>query len=305
MEGLEGGAPVGVETDVLVDRRADAVAVVGDREFREVERVAGGVDHDLVDARQRLLGIGRADLERAHLRVGVRAERRDEPCHVAGRDERLVTLHVDVDVGGPALRHFPHAIGARWVRGRGEDGGDAVRVADVHDLLGVGGHEHVAELRRAPRRLPRPADQRAPGDLPQELARQGGLPGSRRRANPGVRKNEAKTWTMAETVFSRGRAVLAVCTWSVTQWKIKEAISRPPSVRPAFRAPASRCAMEAGTASEGIQFNTTPSAISPASSSISGPSAASTMRTGAGGATRRKFFTREKTPSKFTRSPAV
>ena len=75
---------------------------------------------------------------------------------------------------------------------------------------------------------------------------------------------------------------------------MNDAISNPRAFAAAFRAPASRCSIERGTVSGGIQFSTTPSAISPASSSISGPSAASTMRTGraGGGAVRRKFLTR-------------
>ena len=92
--------------------------------------------------------------------------------------------------------------------------------------------------------------------------------------------------------MSRASAARAAFTSSVTHVRMKEAISKPSSVRPALFAPASRWAMDAGTASGGIQFSTTPSAISPASSSISGPRAASTMRTGAGGAVSRKFFTR-------------
>ena len=92
--------------------------------------------------------------------------------------------------------------------------------------------------------------------------------------------------------MSRASAVRADSTSSVTHVRMKQAVSKPSSGRPARRAPASRCAMEAGTASGGIQLSTTPSAISPASSSISGPSAASTTRTGAAGALSRKFFTR-------------
>ena len=94
--------------------------------------------------------------------------------------------------------------------------------------------------------------------------------------------------------MSRASASRAAGASSVTHVRMNDAISNPASVRPAVRAPASRCVIEAGTVSDGIQFRTTPSAISPASSSISGPRAARTTRTGfaGGGAARRKFLTR-------------
>src|SRR5215470_1039075 len=60
---LERSAPIGIEPDVLEHRRADAVAVVRNRELGEIQRMAIGVDDDLVDAGQRLLGVRRADLQ--------------------------------------------------------------------------------------------------------------------------------------------------------------------------------------------------------------------------------------------------
>ena len=94
--------------------------------------------------------------------------------------------------------------------------------------------------------------------------------------------------------MSRASVSRAAAASSVTQVLMNEAISKFSSVRPARRAPACRCARDAPTASGGIQLSSTPSAISPASSSISGPSAARYTRTGAfgSGAVRRKFFER-------------
>ena len=111
---------------------------------------------------------------------------------------------------------------------------------------------------------------------------------------PALLKKLAYTSTIAYPVMSRARVACAAGASSVTHVLTNEAISKPWSVRPAFRAPAWRRSTEAGTASGGIQLRTTPSAISPASSSISGPSAPSTTRTGraGGGAVILKFFTR-------------
>ena len=94
--------------------------------------------------------------------------------------------------------------------------------------------------------------------------------------------------------MSRASVSRAAAASSVTHVRTNEAISKLSSVRPVLAAPAFRCSIEAGTASGGIQLSSTPSAISPASSSISGPSAARYTRTGAfgGGLVSRKPFTR-------------
>src|SRR5439155_13938603 len=113
VEGLERGAPVGVEADVLEASDASSVAVVRDRVLREVERPAVGGADDLVHVRVvRLVG-QEPDLERRHLGARALPERRDEERDVARRDQRLVALDVHVHVGGARLRDLPDAVRSR------------------------------------------------------------------------------------------------------------------------------------------------------------------------------------------------
>src|SRR5207245_5414387 len=113
VEGLERGAPVGVEADVPEASDASSVAVVRDRVLREVERPAvGGADH-LVHVRVvRLVG-QEPDLERRHLGARALPERRDEERDVARCDQRLVALDGHVHVGGARLRDLPAAVRSR------------------------------------------------------------------------------------------------------------------------------------------------------------------------------------------------
>ncbi len=178
MEAVERRGPVRVEPDVLVAHGMDPVAVVGDRVFREVEGTALGVAHDLVDAGFRqLLGAG-ADAERAHLGLRAPLERRHQKLEVSRGDQRLVALDVHVHVGLMMARDLPHAVRARLMSGAGQDGGDPQARADPHDLIGIGGHEHIPEGARPARAVPHVPDHRPPGDLAQDFAGQarGGEP---------------------------------------------------------------------------------------------------------------------------------
>jgi len=145
-EALEGGAAVGVEAEVLEIRHcAGVVAVEGDGGAREVEgpAVGGGDDFDGV-------GVGDVfgtaeDFERGDVDGGV-GERREDVRDVVGMQERLVALDVDVDVCGELLADGVEAVGAAGEFGCGEDGGDVVGGAEVHDLGTVGGDDDVVEL---------------------------------------------------------------------------------------------------------------------------------------------------------------
>ena len=74
--------------------------------------------------------------------------------------------------------------------------------------------------------------------------------------------------------MSRASASRAGAGSSVTHVRTYTVTSMSDRLRPARLAPASTWRIEAGTAAGGIQVSTTPSATSPASSHILGPSAA-------------------------------
>src|SRR5207249_4954938 len=166
---------------------------------------------------------------------------------------------------------------------------------------------------RPPRRFVHADDQRLARDVAQHLAGQprgrqargNHTEGGEGRAHGNVRrvrKSAARASPPAPAAGANGRSR----GW-VRPARANGAVSRASSVRRPRRAPVSRRLIEAGTVSGGIQFRTAPSAISPASSSISGPSAARKTRTGSvgGGAVSRKFFTLWNAPSTLTRSPAA
>ena len=76
---------------------------------------------------------------------GLSIMRADEVVDRAGREQRLVALHVDVELGGDLVGDLGHAVGAGAVRllrhhhiraELGRDIGDAVVVGGDDDLLG-------------------------------------------------------------------------------------------------------------------------------------------------------------------------
>src|SRR5262249_17819801 len=111
MKRLETGAAVAVEADVLpIDDAALAVAVEWNGEPREVERVAMHVGDHLIRRSRRHFVRRRADLEGGHLDLWLGQERPDELLDVPSRHQGLVTLDVQVHVGGAALGDLPDAI---------------------------------------------------------------------------------------------------------------------------------------------------------------------------------------------------
>src|SRR4030095_2007292 len=96
---------------------------------------------------------------------------------------------------------------------------------------------------------PRPSRNRAdtcftaPARSPE---RQAAFTASTSSTKPALRKRPAYGPTVAYPVMSRASASRAAGASSVTHVRTNDAISNPASVRPAVRAPASRCLMEAG-----------------------------------------------------------
>lgn len=173
-EAFEGGAAVGVDAEVLaVAGESDAVAVKGDGGAGEVEgaAVGGGDDLDGVGVGD---VVGRAgDGEGADLDAGV-AEEVEQGREVIGREERLVALDVEVDVGADGLGDGVDAVGAAGAVGGGEDGGDAAGLAEVEDLVGVGGDEDTVEKGAGAGGAIDPGDHGVAGDFAEDFAGEAG-----------------------------------------------------------------------------------------------------------------------------------
>lgn len=162
-EALEGGLAVGVEADVLPVLRRGSVTVVWDGGPGEVEGAAvGGGDY--------FYGVGVGDVfGRAedfeggdfHVLLGEGAE---EGGEVLGFEEGLVALDVDVDVGVVVAGDGVDAVGAAGEVGRGELDGPMVEVAELGDLVGVGGDEDAVELGAGAGGVVHPGEHGASGD---------------------------------------------------------------------------------------------------------------------------------------------
>jgi hypothetical protein len=180
-EAVEGGFAVGVEADVLPILRCGVgadlsvvgapVAVVGDGGAGEVEgaAVVGGDDFDGVgvgDVLRRAEDFESGDYD---VRFSEGSQERGE---VLGFEERLVTLNVDVDVGGEELRHGVDAVGSAWEVGGGELDGPIVLMAEIGDLCGVCRDDNAGELRAGDGGFVDPGEHGAAGDGTKDFARQ-------------------------------------------------------------------------------------------------------------------------------------
>ena len=148
-------APVRVQPDVLVAERAagaSAVAMVGQRAAREVERVAVAVGDHLhhVRVRRAPRACGSAVLIVAIGSAAVGAQRRDRRLDHRRVEQRQVALHVDDHVGVERARHLGDAVGAGAVRAAGHHHVAAEAAHRGADALVVGGDQRRAR-HRAPR----------------------------------------------------------------------------------------------------------------------------------------------------------
>ncbi len=91
-----------------------------------------------------------------------------------GFEEGFVTLNVDVDVCLVELGDGVDAVSATGQLGGGELDGPAVLVAEIDDLLGVGGDEDVIELGAGLGCGVDPGEHRAASDGAEDFAREAG-----------------------------------------------------------------------------------------------------------------------------------
>jgi hypothetical protein len=168
-ETLEDGFAVGVETDVLPVLRCDSVTVVWDGGSGEVEGAAvGGGDY--------FYGVGVGDVfgraedfEGGDLDV-LLGEGAQEGGEVLGFEQGLVALDVDVDVGVMVPGDGVDTVGAAGEIGRGELDGPLVAVAELGDLVGVGGDEDAVELGAGVGGVVDPGEHGASGDGAEDFA---------------------------------------------------------------------------------------------------------------------------------------
>jgi hypothetical protein len=130
---------------VLPVLRYGSITIVGDGGAGEIEGAAvGGGDYfDCVGVGD-VLGSAE-DFEGGDfdLRLGEGAE---EGGEVLGSEEGLVSLDVDVDVGGDSLPDGVDAVGAAGQVGGGELDRPVVLAAEVGYFVGVGGDDDTVEL---------------------------------------------------------------------------------------------------------------------------------------------------------------
>ncbi len=100
--------------------------------------------------------------------------------------QRLITLHVDVDVGIDGLRDFVNAIGAAAMLGRGQAIAPAILPADGGNLLRVGCHDDILQLGAGARGFVNMREHGTAGDVAKDLARQPGGGESGRNDGDGV-----------------------------------------------------------------------------------------------------------------------
>jgi len=153
--------------------RRDAIAVVWDSGSGEVEGAAvGSGDY--------FYGVGVGDVfGRAedfeggdfHVLLGEGAQ---EGGEVLSFEEGLVALDVDVDVGVVVAGDGVDAVGAAGEVGRGELDGPLVAMAELGDLVGVGGDEDAVELGAGAGGIVNPGEHGASGDGAKDFAREAG-----------------------------------------------------------------------------------------------------------------------------------
>src|SRR6266852_3111819 len=252
VERVERCFPIRVEARVFVAHDADPVAIVRDWMLREVERPAVDAADDLVHVRVgHLVGL-EADLERGHLGVGTLTERTDEEPDVVRCDQRFVTLDIHVDVGGARLRDLPDPISPRRVLGGRHDRGDAERRARADDLLGIGRHQQVGEIRRPPGRFVHVDDEGLAGDLAEDLAGQAG--------GPKTGRNDAEDSELGSVAHGKARKVRSCASRAPSAMRSRQNAGGPTTPRPSrnrgdtcftapARSPARQAAFTASTSS--------------------------------------------------------
>jgi len=147
------------------------ISIIGDGGAGEVEgaAVGGGDDLDCVGVGD-VLG-GAEDFEGGDFDVRL-CEGAEEGGEVLGLEEGLVSLDVDVDVGGDELGYGVEAVGAAGEVGRGELEGEVVLAAEVGDFFGVGGDEDAVELGAGFCGFVDPGEHGFAGDDAEDLARE-------------------------------------------------------------------------------------------------------------------------------------
>jgi len=158
---------------VLPVLRGGSIAIVRDGGAGEVEGAAvGGGDY--------FYGVGVGDVfGRAedfeggdfHMLLGEGAQ---EGSEVLRFEEGLVALDVDVDVGVVVAGDGVDAVGAAGEVGRGELDGPLVAMAELGDLVGVGGDEDAVELGAGAGGVVHPGEHGASGDGAKDFAREAG-----------------------------------------------------------------------------------------------------------------------------------
>jgi hypothetical protein len=172
-EPIEGGFAVGVDAEVLAIAGETAIAIEGNGGAREVQGavVVGGNDLDgvgIVD-----VGSGATDGEGCDLNLGA-LEELEQGHEVQRGEERLVSLDVDVDVGGDGLGDGVDTVGAAGAILGSEDGGKAVGLGEVENLVGVSGDEDLIEERAGTGGAIDPGDHGLAGNLAEDFAGQAG-----------------------------------------------------------------------------------------------------------------------------------
>src|SRR6267142_5298877 len=189
-EAVERGLAIGIKAEMLeVADVASLVAVERNRRARKIECAALSVgDHfDRIG----ILNVmrGARCLDRPNIASGI-FHQFDQSVDMIGMRERLVALHVDVNVGGNGLRDFVHAIGAAAVGCGGQARRPSVALTDRHDLVGIGGDDHVGECAASACSFIDALQHGLAGDLAQDLARQAG--GGDARGNDGNNFHDGK-----------------------------------------------------------------------------------------------------------------
>ncbi len=93
---------------------------------------------------------------------------------MAGREERLVALDVDVDVGGDGLGDGVDAVGAAGAVLGGEDGARSKGLRVVEDFIGVSGDEDLIEEGAGAGGAIDPGEHGLAGDFAENFAGQAG-----------------------------------------------------------------------------------------------------------------------------------
>ena len=164
---------VAEHVDAQMAKRGDEARLtrVRYRRSREVERVAGLVQHHLDRVRITMLGLVEDGMgERAHLDRRVLRHHPDELIQRLDLEGRLVSLEVEDEVHPPVARRLGDAIGAARALGRRHDDRPAEPAHGGGDPLVVGGHDHALHGLELTRPLPDVLDQGFPADLDEGLA---------------------------------------------------------------------------------------------------------------------------------------